>query len=95
MLSPRSGTTTVTILPSSATMPRLKQPEAGINLRSALKSPGAASSFLHWKKAVANVKVHDMPPDYADKIPTDEERANSSSGSASSSTWPRATRAPS
>jgi len=50
------------------------RPEAGINLRSALKSPGATSSFLHWKKAVANVKVHDMPPDHADKIPTDEER---------------------
>ncbi|MHC4877796.1 MAG: DUF1592 domain-containing protein [Planctomycetota bacterium] len=50
------------------------RPEAGINLRSALRSPGAASSFLHWKKAVANVKVHDMPPDDADKIPTDEER---------------------
>ena len=50
------------------------RPEAGINLQSALKSPGAASSFLHWKKAVANVKVHDMPPDYADAIPTDDER---------------------
>lgn len=50
------------------------RPEAGINLRSALKSPGAASSFLHWKKAVANVKVHDMPPDYADEIPSDEKR---------------------
>ena len=50
------------------------RPEAGINLRSALRSPGAASSFLHWKKAVANVKVHDMPPDHADKIPSDEER---------------------
>ncbi|MEQ9410960.1 MAG: DUF1592 domain-containing protein [Fuerstiella sp.] len=50
------------------------RPEAGINLRSALRSPGATSSFLHWKKAVANVRVHDMPPDYADKIPTDDER---------------------
>ena len=50
------------------------RPEAGINLRSALRSPGATSSFLHWKKAVANVKVHDMPPDHADKIPTDDER---------------------
>lgn len=48
--------------------------EAGINLRSALRNPGAASSFLHWKKAVANVKVHDMPPDHADKTPSDEER---------------------
>ena len=50
------------------------RPEAGINLRSALRNPGATSSFLHWKKAVANVKVHDMPPDHADKIPDDEER---------------------
>lgn len=50
------------------------RPEAGINLRSALRSPSATSSFLHWKKAVANVKVHDMPPDHAEKIPTDEER---------------------
>lgn len=50
------------------------RPEAGINLRSALRSPGAASSFLHWKKAVANVKVHDMPPDDAANIPTDAER---------------------
>ncbi|MFT4557541.1 MAG: hypothetical protein ACI92S_002911 [Planctomycetaceae bacterium] len=50
------------------------RPEAGINLQSALRSPGATSSFLHWKKAVANVKVHDMPPDHAEKKPTDEER---------------------
>ncbi|MEQ8790852.1 MAG: DUF1592 domain-containing protein [Pirellulaceae bacterium] len=50
------------------------RPEAGVNLQSALRSPVAASSFLHWKKAVANVKVHDMPPDYAEKIPTDDER---------------------
>ena len=50
------------------------RPEAGINLQSALRSPGATSSFLHWKKAVANVKVHDMPPDHANKKPTDEER---------------------
>ena len=50
------------------------RPEAGVNLQSALRAPGAASSFLHWKKAVANVKVHDMPPDHADKIPTDKER---------------------
>lgn len=50
------------------------RPEAGINLQSALRSPGATSSFLHWKKAVANVKVHDMPPEHADKIPTDDER---------------------
>lgn len=50
------------------------RPEAGVNLRSALRDPGNSSSFLHWKKAATNVKVHDMPPEYADKIPTDEER---------------------
>jgi len=48
--------------------------KAGINFQSALKSPGSTSSFLHWKKAVVNVKVHEMPPDDASKIPTDEER---------------------
>ena len=48
--------------------------KAGINFKSALKSPGSPSSFLHWKKAVANVKVHDMPPEDASKKPTDEER---------------------
>jgi hypothetical protein len=50
------------------------RPEAGINLESALKDPGTTSAFLHWKKAVANVKVHDMPPEDVDKIPTDDER---------------------
>lgn len=50
------------------------RPEAGINLRSALNTPGAASSALHWKKAVANVKVNDMPPHDAGQLPTEEER---------------------
>jgi len=50
------------------------RPKAGVNLQSALRTPGATSSFLHWKKAVANVKVHDMPPEHANEIPTDEER---------------------
>jgi len=50
------------------------RPEGGINLQSALDSPESATSFLHWKKAVANVKVHDMPPADAGEIPTDEER---------------------
>jgi len=51
--------------------PRAK---AGINLQSALKNPGGESASLHWKKAVANVKVHEMPPEDASKKPTDEER---------------------
>jgi hypothetical protein len=50
------------------------RPEGGINLRSALDSPESATSFLHWKKAVANVKVYDMPPEDAGEIPTDKER---------------------
>ncbi len=51
------------------------RPKGDINLQSALKSPGSASSFLHWQKAVANVKVHDMPPEEdVRKVPTDEER---------------------
>ena len=35
------------------------RPEAGINLESALKDPGTTSASLHWRKAVANVRVHD------------------------------------
>ena len=48
--------------------------KAGINLQSALKNPGGESASLHWKKAVDNVKVHEMPPEDASKKPTDEER---------------------
>jgi len=51
------------------------RPKGGVNLKSALKSPESAASFLNWKKAVANVKVHDMPPkEDVRKIPTEEER---------------------
>ncbi len=50
------------------------RPKAGINLVSSAKDPGSTSAALHWKKSVANVKVHDMPPDDADNIPTDDER---------------------
>ncbi len=48
--------------------------KAGINLQSALKNPNGESAALHWKKASANVKVHDMPPEDASKIPSEEER---------------------
>ena len=51
------------------------RPKGGVNLKSALKSPESAASFLNWKKAVANVKVHDMPPkEDVRKIPTEAER---------------------
>lgn len=48
--------------------------KANINLEVDLKDPGRGTAFLHWKKAVANVKVHDMPPEDAAKQPTDGER---------------------
>jgi mono/diheme cytochrome c family protein len=50
------------------------RPKGDINLKSALRSPGSPASYLSWMKAVANVKVHDMPPEDARKKPTDEER---------------------
>ena len=48
--------------------------EAGVNFSPALKSPGHAAFSEQWKKAVARVKAHDMPPDYMDKQPTAEDR---------------------
>lgn len=48
--------------------------KANVNLEVALKDPGRGAAFLHWKKAVANVKLHDMPPEDTAKLPTDEER---------------------
>ena len=48
--------------------------KAGINLKSALKNPSGESGSLHFKKAAANVKVHDMPPEDSSKKPTDAER---------------------
>jgi len=51
-----------------------RRSKAAINFEAALKLPGGATSSQQWKKAVANVKAHDMPPVDAPKIPTDEER---------------------
>jgi hypothetical protein len=51
-----------------------KPTKAGVNFQPALKDPGNAAFSKHWKQALANVKAHDMPPDDADKQPTDEER---------------------
>ena len=48
--------------------------KANINLEVDLKDPGRGTAFLHWTKAVANVRVHDMPPEDAGKQPTEEER---------------------
>ena len=51
-----------------------RRSKAAINFEAALKLPGGATSSQQWKKAVANVKAHEMPPVDAPKIPTDEER---------------------
>ena len=48
--------------------------EAGVNFSPALKNPGHSAFSRQWKKAIARVKAHDMPPDYADKQPTDADR---------------------
>jgi hypothetical protein len=46
----------------------------GINFGPALKKPGETASTRRWKQAVAIVKSHEMPPEDAEKQPTDEER---------------------
>ncbi len=47
--------------------------EAGVNFSPALKSPGHAAFSEQWKKAVARVKAHDMPPEDMEQ-PTAEDR---------------------
>ena len=46
---------------------------AGVNFSPALKAPGHAAFTEQWKKAVANVKAHDMPPKAAPQ-PDDADR---------------------
>src|SRR5579862_2384148 len=48
--------------------------KGGINFEPGLKKPGESASAQRWKQALAVVKSHKMPPDNADKQPTDEER---------------------
>jgi mono/diheme cytochrome c family protein len=48
--------------------------KGGINFQPALSNPGDAAAARRWKQALANVKAHDMPPENAEKQPTDEER---------------------
>ena len=43
----------------------------GINFGPALKNPGETASSARWKQAIGVVKSHDMPPENADKQPTD------------------------
>src|SRR4051812_48223433 len=48
--------------------------EGGVNFSPALKDPGHPAFSRQWKKAIARVKTHDMPPDDAGKRPTDADR---------------------
>ncbi len=51
-----------------------KKRKGGFNFQPALKKPGGPESNRLWRQALVNVKAHDMPPDDADKQPTDAER---------------------
>lgn len=51
-----------------------KPTEGGVNFSPALKDPGNLAFGKQWKKAVARVKAHDMPPDDVDKQPSDADR---------------------
>lgn len=48
--------------------------EAGVNFSPALKNPGHPAFTQQWKKAIARVKAHDMPPEHADKQPVEADR---------------------
>lgn len=50
-----------------------KRSKAGLNPETALTNPGSAAGLRLWKKALAHVKAHHMPPEDADKLPTAAE----------------------
>ncbi|MES2692715.1 MAG: DUF1587 domain-containing protein, partial [Verrucomicrobiota bacterium] len=50
------------------------RPKGGINFLATYKDPGSPAFRQWWKQALANVGAHDMPPDDADKQPTEAER---------------------
>ena len=51
-----------------------KKRKAGVTFSPALKNPADGAFSKQWKQALVDVRTHDMPPDDADKQPTDEER---------------------
>ncbi|WP_395746664.1 DUF1592 domain-containing protein [Prosthecobacter sp.] len=48
--------------------------KGGVNFAPALKNPSDPAHTRRWKMGLATVNAHDMPPDDADKQPTDAER---------------------
>ncbi len=51
-----------------------KKRKGSVTFSLALKNPSSTTAVKTWKQALANVRTHDMPPEDADKQPTDEER---------------------
>jgi len=51
-----------------------KKAKGGLSFQPAMKFPGDAAYRRRWKTGLATVNAHDMPPDDADKQPTDAER---------------------
>src|SRR5436190_5785112 len=51
-----------------------KKKKGGVTFEYAVKSPATPTFRTLWKKAVGNVKAHDMPPQAEEKQPTDQER---------------------
>jgi hypothetical protein len=47
--------------------------KAGMSFRAALKNPGAPHLRKQWKRSLASLNAHDMPPEEAKKQPTPEE----------------------
>jgi hypothetical protein len=48
--------------------------KAGVRFDYALKTPAVPSFRTLWRRAVTNIKNHDMPPSSDDKQPADQER---------------------
>jgi len=51
-----------------------KKTKGGVNFQNALKDPGSPLVRTLWKRASAQLKGHDMPPDEAEKQPSEQER---------------------
>ena len=48
--------------------------KGGVSFQSALKNPGQSSFRALWRRASAQIKKHDMPPEDEDNQPSDQER---------------------
>lgn len=51
-----------------------RRSKSGLNFEVAVRKPGDSAFSHKWRQAVANVNAHDMPPDDADRHPTEPER---------------------